>query len=223
MMIAAFVHDKVRQPRQRSRVLCCVLAALLLDACSSAPPPPSRHDFGLPLQKPLAAPRLPASRALDAVVTAPAWLDSPALWYRLAYADPGQLQAYTRSAWVAPPAALLQARLREALDLQDARPGDAPTAAGQVRLQVELEEFSQVFDSAASSHAQLQAQVRVIDAAPAHGTGIVLAQRRFALEQPADTPDADGALRALRGAVDRFVVQVLEWTATVPVATAAAR
>ncbi len=224
-MLPEFVHDKPRTGGRRpgACVLIPALAALLLAACAAAPPPPTRHDFGLPLEKPLAGRALPDLVPGDVAVTAPAWLDSPALLYRLAFADPAQLQSYTRSAWVAPPAALLELRLREAMAARTpAAAADRPLAAGSVRLLVELEEFSQVYDDATSSHAQLQAHVRVFAAPARRGAGTVLAQRSFAIAQPAVTPDAAGGLQALRAAADRFVDQALDWAATLPPATAAA-
>jgi hypothetical protein len=52
-------------------------------------------------------------------VSAPAWLDSPSITYRLAYLDAARPQAYADSRWVASPAELIAVRLRGASPLPE--------------------------------------------------------------------------------------------------------
>ena len=80
-----------------------VLAIILLAGCAGAPhvrTAPAVYDLGL-LQPTDAStlsgqPRLRAS-LLVAEATAPAWLDSQAIQYRLAYHDPAQTHSYANS------------------------------------------------------------------------------------------------------------------------------
>ena len=84
----------------------------------------------------------------------PVWLDSTAIVYRLAYADPQRVHQYARARWAGQPSPLLQQRLRQSLAIA---PGSAPCT-----LRVELDEFSQVFDAAASSRAVLRGEVLLL-------------------------------------------------------------
>jgi len=192
----------------RARLL-FVLAGALLGACTAIPPVPAQYDFGLPTPAPR-PPMAPSSAPLalrDSAITVSAapWLDSTALLYRPADTQPGALQAYAHSAWVAAPAALLQQRLREAAAR---RRGDA-TAAAPVRLRVALDEFSQVFTQGQTSHGQLRAHAQLISAMDE----AVSRERHFVVDVPAPSSDAAGALAALRQAADTFTEQVLDWAA----------
>jgi len=188
----------------RARLL-LLLGGALLGACTTNAPAPAQYDFGLP---PTAiAPSGPPLPLRDAAITvsAPPWLDTPALLYRPADAAPAALEAYAHSAWVGAPAALLQQRLREAAALR--RAGAAP--ALPMRLRVALDEFSQVFAQGHSSRGLLRAHVQLISVADDG----VSRERSFVVEVPAPSNDAAGALAALRLAADAFTAQVLDWAA----------
>ena len=193
-----------------------VLALLTgLAGCAGAPPAPERFDFGLPAVDAGAGAAAAADAGpgiAQASVGAPAWLDTPALFYRLAYADAGQVHAYAQRQWAAPPAALLEQRLRESLAAHRGAGGAGTGLSGSLRLRVELDEFSQVFATASASHAQLRARVELVQM----HTNAVLAQRRFVLEAPCPSADAAGALQGLRVAADRFIAQALDWAAQLP-------
>ncbi len=75
-------------------------------------------------------------------------------------------------------------------------------------LRVELEDFSQSFDAPNASRVSLQARVSLVSLA----SRVLLAQRSFAVERPAPTPDAPGAVQALSAASDEFLDAVLKWT-----------
>jgi len=200
-----------RPPNHRRRctlqaTCTALLAAAALPGCSLLPPaapPPVVYDFGL-------APALPAADAAATSLplvptTAPAWLDGTAMLYRLAYRDGAQLASYRDSRWAAPPAALLHERLRQRLV------HFAP-AAGAVTLRIELEEFSQVFDTPAGS----RAVVRLRAALLAAGTGRLLRQKAFAEEAPSASADAPGGARALVQATDAVLARVLAWARAAP-------
>ncbi|MEQ1657455.1 MAG: ABC-type transport auxiliary lipoprotein family protein [Hylemonella sp.] len=165
-----------------------LLSAALLSACAGLPEraaAPLRYDFG-PAAAVLTQPA-PGTRPLLALrVQASPALDSPAMLYRLAYADAQQLRAYSQARWAMVPAELVQQRLREGLGRQFVlTPGDVAPRL----LLIELEEFSQLFSSAE------------------HSAGLQL-------QQPAASADAAGGVRALGAATDAAVTELVQWLQT---------
>jgi cholesterol transport system auxiliary component len=151
-----------------------------------------------------------------ATVAAPAALDSSALLYRLGYADAQQLRPYANARWSMPPAQLLQQRLRERLAEQ--RTVLTPDQAATLRnngptqpwlLRVELEEFSQWFDTPEKSSGQLRLRATVTQDT-ATGTRL-LGQRNFAVQRAAPRPDAGGAVPAMAMASDAANDELLQW------------
>jgi len=205
--------------RRAARAL-CLAAAALAAACSSlpAPPPPvAVYDFGPGAG---AAPRdagapLPPIALADVDVADPG-TGGAALHYRLAYANAQQLRPYTRARWSQPPAALLQQALAERLGRRRAvlwgedglatqlAPGRMP-----VVLRVQLQEFSQVFDTEQASAAVLRVRAQLSDA-DSHGETLV-AQQQFTVRRPAATPDADGGARALAEASAQLADELAAW------------
>ena len=174
--------------------------AAALCACSvlpAAPPQPVIFDLGL-------APAPATSAELPAVlqVHAPPWLDGTALSYRLEYADGARLAAYRDSRWAAPPAALLQERLRQS----QARATGRPRAAV---LRVQLEEFCQAFSAPERSRAVVRLRAALLEPE----TGRLLAQQAFAEERDATTADGAGGAHALSAAADAALTRVLQWAA----------
>lgn len=173
----------------------CTLAAALLAGCSllpKPPPPPVLHDFGPATSVP-AASIVPA----EAMVSAPAWLDGSAIYYRLLFSDPTQLRAYANNRWLAPPAELLQARLQTAF---------AGGHAGGYRLRVNLLDFEQEFASAQSA----QVSVRAVAELQSLASGATVAQHLFAVSVPA-SPDVQGAVLGASRAADGLLVQIEQW------------
>ncbi len=105
-----------------------------------------------------------------AEVQAPVWLGTPAMQYRLAYAEPERRFSFAESRWVAPPAELLDSALRRGKIVTRNR-----FEADGCQLHVELQEFIQVFDAPASSRALMEARVSLL--APRNAR--LLAQRSF--------------------------------------------
>lgn len=194
---------------------------VLLAGCSSTPAQRAVvYDFG---PGALAAPSAatPAANGkvrvpvLLADVDAVGALDGNALLYRLAYAQAQQVHPYAAARWGVPAAQLVRQRLRDQLGQQRTvlSPGDVPPAGVGV-LRVELEEFSQVFDSPQSSAALVRVRVTLNrPVLPAAMTPVVAgapgssASSGTAAQVPAPTVAAANALeRALAQTV--FVIRV---------------
>jgi len=179
------------------------LAALALSACSLAPTAPSRAVYDLGPAPAVAATGTGTGSTLAwriADVTAPPWLATDGIAYRLAFQQAQRQEHYRDSLWAAPPAALLTQRLRERL-------AAVPSCAGRPAglLAVNLDEFEQVFASATTSQVVLRLHATLWPA----GTGAAL-QQHWRLERPA-APDAPGAVRGLAQAVDDWLPQLGNW------------
>lgn len=196
-----------------------LLLCLALGACSVFDKPVRAlvYDFGPGVRNnapDAAAPTLPPV-VLGEIESASA-LDSTAVLYRLAYADAQQLLPYAQARWSMPPAQLIGQRLREALGQQRLvlRQGDGLRVPGQPArlLQLELDEFSQVFDSPLASVGLVRVSAIVVR--PDGEGARVLAQRRFMAQQPAPSADAAGGVRALTAATDQMISDIASWLGT---------
>jgi cholesterol transport system auxiliary component len=141
--------------------------------------------------------------------TAPTWLDSTAIHYRLAYYDLAQTYAYASNRWASPPATLLTQWIRSRIaGISD---GGVMSAADSVQtdyiLRLELEEFTQIFDTADQSRAVVKLRASLIN----RSTRSLAAQRSFHVEQAAPEPNAAGAVRALAEASDKLIGDLLNW------------
>ena len=205
-----------------------VLAALLLGACSALPDKPVRaalYDFGPgPLNTPPMTRQAPLPPlALADVGTPGGALDNQAVLYRLAYADAQQLRPYSQARWSMPPAQLLRQRLREALSRNRAvlTAGEGPALNRRVHpdvlprvLQLELEEFSQLFDTPGSSVGLVRLRATLVEYTPAGEK--LLAQRNITVQRPAPSNDAAGGVRALTAASDAAIEEIDTWLRQVP-------
>jgi cholesterol transport system auxiliary component len=129
--------------------------------------------------------------------------------YRLAYADAQQLRPYAQARWSMTPAQLVRQRLREHLGQRRAvmNPGEGTVAAGTLR--IELEEFSQLFETADKSVGLLRLRATVVQAT-AQGDRLV-AQRSVVVQRPAPSADASGGVRALTAAADAAIEELDQW------------
>ena len=174
--------------------------AASLAGCSIAPgsrTPATTYDFG-PFQAvtPAAAPPLVVHET-----TAPAWLDSPGIVYRLAYTNLAEPRVYGNSRWVSPPPNLFSQRLRAT------SVGLAPTDGVRAdhALRVDLLEFSQTFDAPDRSRGVLRLRATL------SRSGALVAQRTLAIERPATANDAAGGARALTEAADAAAAELSTW------------
>ena len=168
----------------------------------------ANYDFGLPRSDKDASARLQQDLVV-ADISAPAWMDNTGMYYRLAYQDATRPQAYALSHWVMSPAALLTQRLRAGIVRASKagvfNPADGVRAGYTLRL--ELEEFSQVFDTADKSRAVLRLRASLTRQRD------IVAQQSFSLEHPAATPNAEGGVRALIEASDAAGEKLVDWLA----------
>lgn len=199
----------------KRRLISLTLTAALLTGCAGKTPMRAVYDFG-PLTSNSAvagavtgAPSLPVLQIAD--VTGPSWLDSPRMHYRLLYADAQQSLPYARHNWNATPLQLLSARLKSRVAQAGVKVLSASDGgAGVAMLRVEVEDFSQDFDSAASSSGRLVLRAslfrdhRLID------------QRRFSRDTAAASADAPGGARALAAAADAVAFDIIGWLAALP-------
>jgi cholesterol transport system auxiliary component len=201
-----------------SSLLLCVAA---LSACSSPALRTAVYDFGPGFTALQPGNRLaPLAPLLLAEVEAASALDGTAMLYRLMYADAQQLRPYAQARWSMSPAQLLRQRLRELLGQRRSvlSPVDA-VAPGTLALRLELEEFSQLFDSSQSSSGLVRVRVTL---SRSGSTPKPLAQTSFVVQRPASSADAKGGVQALALASDALVQQIDQWLQQVASAEGAA-
>ena len=200
------------------RLVPMLLLAVALAGCKALPDKPQRqtmYDFGpaAPYEGTVSAERPPL---LLPDVEVSGILETPALLYRLGYADSHQLLPYAFARWTAPPGQLLRQRLRDVLGrdrpVLDTRGGAALARRGAQRppvLRVQLEEFSQLFDAPGSSKGVVRLRCTLLENTA--GGERLVAQRSFDLQRPAPTADAAGGVRALTEATDAAAQEIAAW------------
>jgi cholesterol transport system auxiliary component len=216
---------------------------LILSGCTLPRPAstPVVYDFGPGATQTLPNNRMAMLPTLEVgTPQTSAALNSPAVLYRLGYADAQQLKPYTLARWSMPPAQLIGQRLREHLGLRRAivSPGEiipasqprqtASAAAAAtpavkpetlLNLRLELEEFSQLFETPDKSFGLLRVRATLTQRSTAGET--LLAQRSFVAQPAATTPDASGGVRALTAATDQLIGEIEVWLEQVGPATRA--
>lgn len=187
-------------PGRRFRQLAgAALVGIALGGCAGLQSPPlAMYDLGL-----LDAVVVPAALAPARIeVAVPSWLSGSAMQYRLAWKQPERRRSYVESRWAAAPADMLSQSLTRAL-----RPAGGEAVGSRCRLRVELDEFVHVFETEERSHVELVARARLL---PARGE-LPVAARDFSRHDAADTPDAEGGVRAARSAVRGLADEVATW------------
>ncbi len=198
--------------------------SLALGGCALPEKPvrPVMYDFGPGL---LATPptnrMAPLAPLALADIEAGGPLDSTAVLYRLGYADAQQLRPYAQARWSMPPPQLLRQRLRETLGQrrtllspEEAAALSRGNGALPRTLRIELEEFSQLFESASQSIGLLRLRATLVESTP--GGERILAQRSVIAQRPAPSADAPGGVRALTAAADAAVGEIADWLQQVP-------
>ncbi len=187
------------------------LLGVLLAACSLGPSKdvPATYDFG-PSRNHSGDTKIRGSLLVQGIA-APVWLETQAVVYRLNYQHAARQQVYAQSRWAAPPASLLAQRLRARL--ADSTAGGVISIADNARadyaLRIDLDDFSQVFDSVNASRAVVVARASLVDTAKR----TLLAQKSFTIERAAVSANAEGGVRALAAAADELIEAVAAWTA----------
>jgi cholesterol transport system auxiliary component len=193
-----------------------LIMVMAIAGCALPSPParPAVYDFGPGRLSTAPAVRM-AHRpplAVADIDTNPA-LDSTAVLYRLAYDDAQQLQPYALARWSMTPAQLVGQRLREQLAQGRAllNPGEGGLvgAAAPPTLRIELEEFSQLFETPNKSVGLLRLRATLVQPGPT-GEKLV-AQRNVIVQRPAPSADAPGGVRALTEATDAAVQKIDQW------------
>ena len=191
------------------RQFALVLVLCVFSGCSliaSKAPPKTEFDFGPEASGPSDSPALSEAQLVIFDVSAPAWMDGTAMYYRLAYRNAAVPLGYAESEWVMPPAALLTERLRSNAAVH----ADGENLPVGVRrpsvcaLHSELLEFEQIFDEPHRSHGALRLRATL----ECDG---VWAQRTFAVDRPAPTPNAAGAVTALVKCAEELERLLKEW------------
>jgi len=176
---------------------------LLLSACfggTVARVTPTAHD--LSSDQPQVAPGT-ALILRQIEVYAPSWLDSPAMYYRLSYADRTQRGTYATSRWAAPPAQLLELKLGQRLL---GHPATTQLQSAGCRLRVDLDEFIQDFARPQSSQVVLEVRGTLL-AMPADN---LLARQRFRVVQAAGA-DARSGVVGLEAAARQLGDEIESW------------
>lgn len=197
-------------------VALALVCSVLLGGCASTPESAALYDLG-----PLRAPQNPqiaagtSSARLPAIslgeVQAPAWLDSQSMYYRLNYANDQQPKPYASSKWTMSPAQLFAQRLKSRL--VQAGGVVVPASDGAVNLpilRIEADDFSQVFDSASQSSAQVAIRASLFDGR------ILRSQKMFIRQTPAASADARGGAAALAQTSDAIIDDMAVWLANLP-------
>lgn len=198
----------------KKNLVVCFLAALLAGCISTSQPVFTKHyALAPPPAATAAAPQNAAAPILRvADVAAPAWLDSTSMYYRLGYQGDAGIAAYARSDWVAPPPKLLQNLVEDTLSGSGdwkAVIGTGAAAQSDLSLNLQLNDFEQVFSAAKQSAGVLDVTATLIDD---HASKVV-AQRTFHIEKPAPSADAAGGVKALNEAAADFAKRLQHWLA----------
>jgi cholesterol transport system auxiliary component len=192
------------------RITFITLTVIVLAACA-----PSRReatsiryfDFGpQPVQN---LPKVPTVLQV-ANVSAPEWLETTGISYRLAYEDPQAVYIYTSSRWVAPPNTLLTNRLNAVL--AEGSGALSPTDAIRTGcvLRIAIEDFTQTFDTPQSSHGTARARASL----SSNDSRQLIAQKSFVSTHTAPS-DINGAVMALGQSGDALVADVVHWLAAI--------
>jgi len=198
-----------------TKIFLPLLIACLLPGCAflHKSQPAAIYDLGMQsathTQQPSQQAELRRKSLLVADTAAPAWLDNAAIHYRLLYHNPAQLYAYANSRWIATPAALLTQQLRNRIvaTTPERVIKDNSMATADHVLHTELQEFSQLFDTASDSRIVIGLRASLIE----RNTRKLLAQKDFSITQKAPSADAPGAVSALRSAYIQLLDELIDW------------
>lgn len=178
------------------RTAALLLLAGIVAGCAggAGAPQPRSFDFGV---APSTA-QVPAIRIAPVRAVAP--FDGHEMHYRLAWRDTAELASFAHSRWAAPPGELLRKQLLRATREGNARCG----------LELELQEFTQVFASPGASEARIEFRAAL------SGAKGRLASRGWQLSEANAGADAASGAGAFQRAADRAVAELAAWVAAQP-------
>lgn len=195
----------------KHKILSLFITLLALGACSILPSdkPKDLATYDLGIFRPGDQPTKLAAQLLIPDVEAPQWLEGPGIYYRLGYQNPARLQPYANSRWVAAPASLITMRLRQRFAQATSK---GATPSGDISrtdyvLRVQVEEFSQIFDTPTSSSAIVRMTASLIGGKDK----ALVAQKSFNITRKAETADAAGGVRALSEGTEEAISEILDW------------
>ena len=174
----------------------------------------SVYDFGLQnisstSSAPIDQQKQPSTSLLITEAKSPIWLNSNAIKYRLAYRDPTQLYTYANSRWAAAPATLLTHHIRNSIATTTNNKvlSTSDSVRADFILRLELEEFSQIFDTVDKSHVIVRFRVSLIN----RSSRLLKAQHSFRIKLAAPTANASGAVHALTKSSDELTRDLITW------------
>jgi cholesterol transport system auxiliary component len=174
-----------------TKALTLLAAIVLVTGCGgAAAPEPRSYDLGL------AAPAgtLPPARIAQVRAVAP--FDSIDMQYRLAYRDAAEITAFASSRWAATPAEMLRKQLLRA----------ANERPGRCIVEVEIQEFTQVFSAKDASEARVDLRAWVRGGAT----------RSWSVVEPNAGANAASGAAAFARAANRAVGELGGWIAAQP-------
>ena len=193
------------------RILIIAASAALLAGCAGRGPVPTWYDFGPMGPASAAMAPMPTMALVVTDITGPAWLDSRTMYYRLLYADPQQSHPYAHNHWNSTPLQLLNARLKSRIAQAGGKVLSVTDAgAGPMRLRIEVEDFSQNFDSQQTSSGKIKLRASAFQARR------LIDQKTFVHTSAAASADAVGGARALAQAADGVAADIIAWLAALP-------
>jgi cholesterol transport system auxiliary component len=215
---ASFLNPPGDAKLRRSRRLAAaaVLLAASLAACTTTEKRDSLNLYDLGYTTTRVAPATAAAAArmqpvAVSEVSAPVWMDSTRMYYRLSYDNPLEARTYSQSRWTTPPSRLFQHRLKTRIgEAGGAVLGASDGAAGILQLRLDADDFSHVFSSPQASIG------RVVMRASVLRERRLVAQRVFTSTAPAPTADAAGGVQALAQASDAVIEDMIAWLASLP-------
>jgi cholesterol transport system auxiliary component len=170
------------------RLACALILAL--SGCAGSAPEPKTFDLGL--APPASA--LPAVRIASVRAAAP--FDGNDMQYRLAYRNAAEVAAFANTRWAATPAEMFRKQMLRA----------AGDKAGKCILDVEIQEFTQVFSAKEASDARIELRAWLRGGA----------SRGLSVVEPNAGPDAVSGAAAIARASNRAIGELGAWIAAQP-------
>lgn len=168
-----------------------LLLVLALAACSGAPTAPKALDLGIATNgTPLPGINIGSVRAV-------APFDGVDMYYRLAWRNSAELAAFQTSVWAASPPELLRKQL-----LRGSRDG-----VGRCTLDVEIQEFTQVFSAKEASEARIELRAWL------SARSVRFASRGWSVVEPNAGADAASGAAAFARAANRAIGELGGWIA----------